>query len=70
VAERKPTGDARLKVLVASAAAVAVVLGVQVLTYLVPPIGEFVGASPFVVAVLVVGTLLVLTSTVLASRRR
>jgi hypothetical protein len=50
------------QVLVAAAAAVVAVLGLQALGILVPPLDDVLASAPVIVAVLVVGTLVVLVS--------
>jgi hypothetical protein len=48
------------EVLIVAAVAVAAVLAVQVVATLVPPIGDFVRATPVVVVVMVAVTVIVL----------
>jgi hypothetical protein len=59
-----------LKVIAAGAGAVLVVGLVALLGLLVPPIGEAIRQAPIVVIVLVVGTVLVLGTTIRAALRR
>jgi ABC-type Fe3+-siderophore transport system permease subunit len=59
-----------LKVIVLGACVVLAVGLVALIGLLVPPIGEAIRGAPVVVVVLVVGTVLVLGSTIRATLRR
>lgn len=64
----KPVRDRQ--VLAAAAVIVAVVLGLQLLGILVPPIGDLLGVAPVMVGVLVAVTLVVLVRSVRSGARR
>ena len=59
-----------LKVVAVGGGVVSAVAVVALIALLVPPIGEAIRSAPVVVVVLVVGTLLVLGSTIRAALRR
>ncbi len=65
---REPVGPRQ--VLALAAAAVAVVLGLNLLSILVPPVGSALGLAPLIIVVLVVATAAVLLSALRGAGKR